>query len=108
MLCDPGDEVLVPAPAYPLLDLLADLEGVSLVRYPLRFDGEWHVDPLRTGETVDEEALALALLDDGVAVEPGFLYDFERRGHLVLSLLPPPATFSEGLARVRRRLCDAA
>jgi alanine-synthesizing transaminase len=276
VLCDPGDEVLVPAPAYPLLDLLADLAGVSLVRYPLRFDGEWHVDlaalreavgprtravvvvspsnptgallappelaalealcagrglalvgdevfadtalapvpsvataraclafhlsglskvcglpqlkvgwiaaagpeplvrpalarlevvldvslsvsgpaqlalpallarretflaplrarlaanraalaavrgapfdalpaaggwsaVLRTGETADEEALALALLDDGVAVQPGFLYDFARRGHLVLSLLPPPEVFAEGLARIRRRVSE--
>jgi aspartate/methionine/tyrosine aminotransferase len=44
LLCDPGDEVLVPAPAYPLLEVLARLEGVSLVRYPLAWDGEWHVD----------------------------------------------------------------
>ncbi len=44
LLCDPGDEVLVPAPAYPLLDLLADLEAVRLVRYPLRHDGAWHLD----------------------------------------------------------------
>jgi alanine-synthesizing transaminase len=275
VLCDPGDEVLVPAPAYPLLDLLAGLEGVSLARYPLRYDGEWHVDlaaltaavtertravvvvspsnptgavlsaeelaalealcaarglalvgdevfadtalrpapsvatasaclafhlsglskvcglpqlkvgwiaaagppplvgdalarlevvldvalsvsgpaqlalpvllarrerflaplrerlatnraalarlgaapctplasaggwsaVLRVGETVHEEALALALLDeDGVAVSPGFFFDFERSGHLVLSLLAPPADFAEGLARIAARL----
>lgn len=44
LLCDPGDSVLVPAPSYPLLDVLADLEGVRLIRYPLAYDGEWHVD----------------------------------------------------------------
>jgi aspartate/methionine/tyrosine aminotransferase len=44
LLCDPGDEVLVPAPCYPLLDHLAQLEGVSLRRYPLRYDGRWNVD----------------------------------------------------------------
>jgi aspartate/methionine/tyrosine aminotransferase len=44
LLADPGDEWLVPAPAYPLLELLAGLHGVRLVRYPLRWDGEWHVD----------------------------------------------------------------
>lgn len=274
LLCDPGDEVLVPAPAYPLLDLLAGLEGVSLARYPLRYDGEWHVDlaaleaavgdrtravvvvspsnptgallsgaelaaieslcaarglalvgdevfadtalrpgpsvatartclafhlsglskvcglpqlkagwiaaagpeplvgaalarlevvldaalsvsgpaqlalpallarretflaplrarlatnraalarlagspctalasaggwsaVLRVGETVHEEALALALLEDGVAVSPGFFFDFERSGHLVVSLLAPPADFAEGLARIVARL----
>ncbi len=44
LLCDPGDAVLVPTPSYPLFDFLADLEGVQLVPYPLRYDGEWHVD----------------------------------------------------------------
>ncbi len=274
LLCDPGDEVLVPAPAYPLLDLLADLESVRLVRYPLRHDGAWYADlqalaaaitprtravvvvspsnptgwllsaaeraalerlcaerrlalvgdevfadtalgpvasvlgaracltfhlsglskvcglpqlkagwiaaagpadqvapalerleviadaylsvsgpaqlalptllarreaflgplrarlqqnraavqavrgapfhalasgggwsaVLRIGETLDEEALCLDLLADGVVVQPGFFYDFERSGHLVISLLTEPATFREGLARVEARL----
>src|SRR5512146_1112479 len=44
LLCDPGDEVLVPAPSYPLLDVLCQLECVRLARYPLRYDGTWHVD----------------------------------------------------------------
>ena len=274
LLCDPGDDVLVPAPAYPLLDLLAGLEGVAVRRYPLRYDGAWHVDlpaleeavgprtravlvispanptgavlsaedlraldarcaarglallsdevfadaaprgapsalaaerclafhlsglskvcglpqlkvgwlaaagpaalvraalerleviadtylsvsgpsqralaallparacflgplrarlaanraalaaraggafdllrsaggwsaVLRIGETVDEEALCLALLDDGVAVQPGFFFDFGRNGHLVLSLLPMPDAFAAGIERLVRRL----
>jgi aspartate/methionine/tyrosine aminotransferase len=45
LLCDPGDALLVPEPSYPLLDVLARVEGVELVRYALRYDGEWHVDP---------------------------------------------------------------
>jgi hypothetical protein len=274
LLCDPGDEVLVPAPSYPLLDLLAGLECVALVRYPLAYDGEWHVDVgsvaervgprtravvvvspgnpggavlsteelealdalcaarglalvgdevfadtalrpaasvatarsalafhlgglsktcglpqlklawiaaagpdalvrpalarlevvadaylsvsgpaqlalprllaaretflaplrarlaanrarlapppgaawdllpsgggwsavLRLGERVDEEALALSLLAEGVAVWPGFLFDFERPGHLVVSLLPHPEVLSEGSRRIAARL----
>jgi alanine-synthesizing transaminase len=44
LLCDPGDEVLAPQPSYPLFDLLARLEAVRLVSYPLRYDGAWHVD----------------------------------------------------------------
>jgi len=44
LLCDPGDEVLVPCPSYPLLETLAFLDGVRLVPYPLRWDGEWHLD----------------------------------------------------------------
>jgi alanine-synthesizing transaminase len=44
LLCDPGDCVLVPAPSYPLFDYLAALESVELHPYPLRYDGEWHID----------------------------------------------------------------
>ncbi len=44
LLCDPGDEVLVPQPSYPLLEHLARLEGVRLVPYSLLYDGEWHLD----------------------------------------------------------------
>jgi aspartate/methionine/tyrosine aminotransferase len=43
LLCDPGDEVLVPAPSYPLLDHLARFEHVRLVPYRLRYDGRWHL-----------------------------------------------------------------
>ena len=44
LLCDPGDEVLIPSPGYPLLDFLADLNDVKLVRYPLFYDHGWHYD----------------------------------------------------------------
>lgn len=45
LLCAPGDEVLAPAPCYPLFEDLAALEAVRLVPYPLRWDGEWHLEP---------------------------------------------------------------
>lgn len=276
LLCDPGDEVLVAAPGYPLLDVLCDLECVRPVRYPLRYDGTWHLDryalraavtsrtravvvvspsnptgavldagelaavedlcadhglallgdevfadaaadaprsvatlrrclafqlaglsktcglpqvkaawiaaagppgeversleridmitdatlsvsspaqlalpgllaaresflaPLRrrlaanravlgdtvgegapfgvlggaggwsavvrVGQAVDEQAICLELLDAGVLVQPGYYYDFERPGHLVVSLLPEPDAFRRGIARVVDRL----
>jgi alanine-synthesizing transaminase len=44
VLADHGDEVLTPAPSYPLFGFLADLSGVRLCPYPLRYDGSWHVD----------------------------------------------------------------
>ena len=43
-LCDPGDEVLIPSPSYPLFDFLADIQDVSLVRYPLLYDHGWQID----------------------------------------------------------------
>src|SRR5467141_5143242 len=43
-LCDPGDELLIPSPGYPLFDFLADIQDVSLVRYPLLYDHGWQID----------------------------------------------------------------
>jgi aspartate/methionine/tyrosine aminotransferase len=44
LLCDPGDEVLVPRPGYPLFEFLAGLESVRVRSYALAYDGEWHLD----------------------------------------------------------------
>ena len=44
LLCDPGDELLVPAPGYPLFDYLADAESVRLVSTPLLYDHGWQLD----------------------------------------------------------------
>ena len=43
-LCDPGDEVLIPSPSYPLFDFLAEIQDVKLVRYPLLYDHGWQID----------------------------------------------------------------
>jgi alanine-synthesizing transaminase len=44
LLCNPGDEILIPSPSYPLFDLLADIQDVRLVRYPLIYDHGWQID----------------------------------------------------------------
>ena len=44
LLCDPGDEVLVPRPSYPLFDFLADIQDVKLLPYDLFYDHGWHID----------------------------------------------------------------
>ena len=44
LLCNPGDEVLVPAPSYPLFDYLAGLHDVKLVPYSLLYDHGWQID----------------------------------------------------------------
>jgi len=44
LLCNPGDELLVPTPSYPLFDFLADVNDVKLARYPLFYDHGWHID----------------------------------------------------------------
>lgn len=44
LLCNPGEEILVPAPSYPLFGFLADISDVRLVSYPLVYDFGWQID----------------------------------------------------------------
>ena len=43
-LCNPGDEILIPEPSYPLFAFLADIQDVKLVRYPLDYDYGWQIN----------------------------------------------------------------
>jgi aspartate/methionine/tyrosine aminotransferase len=43
ILCDAGDELLVPEPSYPLFGFLAEIQDVSLRRYPLVYDHGWQI-----------------------------------------------------------------
>ncbi len=62
ILADPGDEILVPRPSYPLLEWLAVLESVRLVPYPLRYDGAWHIDMHALRARVGPRTRALILV----------------------------------------------
>lgn len=64
MLCDPGDEVLIPAPSYPLFEHLAGLAAVRLRPYRLHYLGEWLVDFRSLEEALTPRTRAL------VAVNP--------------------------------------
>jgi aspartate/methionine/tyrosine aminotransferase len=44
LLCNAGDELLVPKPSYPLFEFLADLQDVKLVPYLLIYDHGWQMD----------------------------------------------------------------
>src|SRR5216683_3924945 len=44
LLCEAEDEILVPAPSYPLFEFLADLADIRLVPYPLLYDHGWQID----------------------------------------------------------------
>jgi hypothetical protein len=57
---------------------------------------------LRVPRQRSEEEWALGLLRRGVVVHPGHFYDFADEGYLVLSLIPEPGTFDEGLARIEQ------
>ncbi len=44
LLANPGDNILVPRPSYPLFDFLARLDDLELVPYPLIYDHRWQMD----------------------------------------------------------------
>jgi alanine-synthesizing transaminase len=44
LLCNPGDEILVPKPSYPLFEFLTDLQDVTLMPYSLECAHGWFID----------------------------------------------------------------
>jgi len=67
LLCDPGDQVLVPEPSYPLFGYLTALESVQAVPYPLRYDGEWHLSAESISTALEAAPRVRAIL----VVNPG-------------------------------------
>jgi alanine-synthesizing transaminase len=64
-------------------------------------EGGWAAVIRIDGSRLDDEELALALLDRaGVLVHPGYFFDFATEDFLVLSLLPEPGRFAEGVERM--------
>lgn len=61
LLCDPGDEVLVPVPSYPLFEFLASLDSVTIRPFRLEYHGEWAIDleALRRATTPRTRAVVL-------------------------------------------------
>ncbi len=127
LLCDPGDEVLIPSPSYPLFEFLADLQDVRLRPYMLFYDHGWHVDVhgvssavspstrvvmavhpnnptgsyLRTGEIAALNSLCaergLALVIDEVFLD--FAHDGDRRPSLAANAGALTFTLS-GLSKI--------
>src|ERR1700687_558460 len=62
LLANPGDEVLVPKPSYPLFDFLAELQDVKLVGYPLLYDHGWQVDWPLLESAVSEKTRAVVVV----------------------------------------------
>ncbi len=60
LLCDPGDEVLAPAPGDPRLADLAHLASVALVPYACREDAGWAVDAAALFDAIGERTRAIA------------------------------------------------
>lgn len=63
LLTDPGDEILIPGPGYPLFSFIAEMESVNIKNYELKYtnDGFWSVDfdSLKSGISVNTRAIML-------------------------------------------------
>ena len=62
LLANPEDEVLIPAPSYPLFEFLADLDDVRLVPYPLIYDHGWQIDLHSLANAITPRSRAIVLL----------------------------------------------
>ena len=59
---------------------------------------------VRVPSTRSEDELVVELLDrDGVLVHPGFFFDFPHEAFIIVSLLPEPQAFADGIRRVLER-----
>ena len=62
LLCDPGGEVLVLKPGYPLFDFLAMLDDVYLKAAPLVYDHGWQIDPEAIRRAITPATRAIVLV----------------------------------------------
>ncbi len=81
-LCDPGDEVLVPEPSYPLFEQLTRLDAIVAVPYELEYHGTWQInlDSLRCGRTSRSKAVVVVSPNNptGSFVKAAELSEIER------------------------------
>lgn len=62
LLCDPGSEIVVPQPGYPLFDFLAGLDDVRLRPAPLVYDHGWQIEPEGFRRAIRPETRAIVLV----------------------------------------------
>jgi aspartate/methionine/tyrosine aminotransferase len=63
LLCDPGCEVLVPRPSYPLFEYLARLESVDVRNYRLFCDHGWFIDFHTIERALTDRTRAIVLVN---------------------------------------------
>jgi aspartate/methionine/tyrosine aminotransferase len=62
LLCDPGDDVLVPRPSYPLFEYIAGLESVAVRPYPLVYLDGWHIERDALERTIGARTRAVVVV----------------------------------------------
>jgi aspartate/methionine/tyrosine aminotransferase len=63
LLCNAGDNVLVPSPSYPLFEFLAQINDVQLRHYYLHYHNEWMLDIHSIREAINERTKAIVLIN---------------------------------------------
>jgi len=62
LLCNSGENVVVPKPGYPLCDDLARLNDVTLRTYRFHYAGSWHLDEGSLREAVTSSTRAIVVI----------------------------------------------
>ncbi len=62
LLCEPGDEVVIAHPSYPLFDFLADIQDVQLRPFHLLYDHGWQMDFHALREAISARTRAILLV----------------------------------------------
>jgi alanine-synthesizing transaminase len=62
LLANAGDEILIPAPSYPLFDFLADIQDVKPKPYRLFYDHGWHIDFHALEQTITPKTRAVVVV----------------------------------------------
>jgi alanine-synthesizing transaminase len=84
LFANPGDEILVPQPSYPLFDMLVTLEGCRLTRFPSYFSPEsgWRIDERAFRQAFSRRTRAIILVSPnnptGAYLAPEQLASLER------------------------------
>ena len=63
LLADPGDEILVPRPSYPLFEYLAGMESLQVRQYPLAYHAGWSIDLDALASEMSQRTRAVILVN---------------------------------------------
>ena len=63
LLADPGDEILVPRPSYPLFEYLATMESLKVRQYPLVYHAGWSLDLDALASEMSQRTRAVILVN---------------------------------------------
>ncbi len=83
-----------------LKDQIQNREGCQL----LTPQGGWSAVVRIPNRCSEEQWVLKFLKEDLVLVHPGYFFDFDLQGYIIVSLLPPPHIFQEGIRRVLGRI----